>query len=54
VPVLPNQYTAELFYRWQVSKAIAVTPDLQYIKNPALNAETDSLWVLGLRLRGVL
>ncbi len=54
LPGLPDQYTAELFYRWQVSKAIAVTPDLQYIKNPALNAETDSLWVLGLRLRGVL
>jgi porin len=30
-PGLPDQYTAELFYRWQISKAIAVTPDLQYI-----------------------
>jgi len=53
-PGLPDQYTAELFYRWQISKAIAVTPDLQYIKNPALNAETDSLWVFGLRVRGAL
>jgi len=53
-PGLPDQYTAELFYRWQISKAIAVTPDLQYIENPALNPDTDSLWVFGLRVRGVL
>jgi porin len=53
-PGLDNQYTAELFYRWQVSKAIALTPDLQYIKNPALNPDADSLWVFGLRVRGVL
>jgi len=53
-PGLDDQYTAELFYRWQVSKAIAVTPDLQYIKNPALNPEADSIWVFGLRVRGAL
>jgi len=51
---LRDQYTAEVFYRWQVSKAIAVTPDLQYLKNPALDPDTDSIWVFGLRLRGVL
>ena len=53
-PGLDDQYTAELFYRWQISKAIAVTPDLQYIKNPALDPDTDSIWVFGLRMRGVL
>jgi porin len=53
-PGLDDQYTAELFYRWQVSKAIAVTPDLQYTKNPALNPEADSIWVFGLRVRGAL
>jgi len=51
---LDDQYTAELFYRWQISKAIAVTPDLQYIRNPALNPDADSIWVLGIRLRGAL
>ena len=49
---LDDQYTAELFYRWQISKAIAVTPDLQYIKNPALDPATSSIWVFGLRVRG--
>ena len=53
-PGLPDQYTAELFYRWQISKAIAVTPDLQYIRNPALNPDADSIWVFGVRLRGAL
>ena len=53
-PGLSDQYTAELFYRWQISKAIAVTPDLQYIKNPVLNPDADSIWVLGIRLRGAL
>jgi porin len=53
-PGLGDQYTAEVFYRWQISKAFAVTPDVQYIKNPALNADAASLWVFGLRVRGVL
>jgi porin len=49
---LPDQYTAEVFYRWQISKAFAMTPDIQYLKDPAQNQETDSLWVFGLRVRG--
>jgi porin len=51
---LRDQYTAEIFYRWQTSKAIAITPDLQYVKNPALDPDTDSIWVFGIRLRGAL
>jgi porin len=50
-PDLDNQYTAEVFYRWQISKALAVTPDLEYLKNPALNPEEDSFWVFGVRVR---
>ena len=53
-PGLPNQYTAELFYRWQLSKAIAITPDVEYLINPALYPDTDSIWVFGLRVRGAL
>ena len=53
-PGLPDQYTVEVFFRWQVSKAIAIAPDVEYLKNPTLNPETDSLWVFGLRVRGVL
>ena len=50
-PGLSNQLTAELFYRWNISREIALTPDLQYIKDPALNPEQSSIWVLGLRAR---
>jgi porin len=50
-PGLSDQLTAELFYRWNISREIALTPDLQYIKDPALNPEQSSIWVLGLRAR---
>jgi len=50
-PGLDNQVTAEIFYRWQVSKAFAITPDLEYLKNPALNPEESSIWVFGVRAR---
>ena len=53
-PGLDDQYSAEVFFRWQATKAFAITPDVQYLINPALNADTDSLWVFGLRVRGVL
>jgi hypothetical protein len=32
-------------------KELAVTPSLQYIKDPALNQEKKSLWAYGLRVR---
>ena len=46
-----DQYTTELFWRYQLTKELAVTPSIQYIKDPALNEEEDSLWVLGIRAR---
>ena len=49
-----DQYTIELFWRYQLTKELAITPSLQYIKDPALNPEEDSLWAYGLRLRIVL
>lgn len=49
-----DQYTMELFWRYQLTKEVAVTPSVQYIKDPALNPEKDSLWVFGLRLRFAL
>jgi porin len=48
---LKDQKTLEVFYRIQLWKELAITPDLQYIKNPALNPTEDSLWVFGLRAR---
>lgn len=48
---LPAQYTAEIFYRYQVTPQFAVTPDAQLIMNPALNPAEDVLWALGIRSR---
>jgi carbohydrate-selective porin OprB len=29
--------TIELFYRFQLAERLAITPDIQYVKNPALS-----------------
>ena len=50
-PGLPAQNGYELFYRLQVTKEFAITPDIQYLRNPALNPDQSSIWVFGLRLR---
>lgn len=46
-----DQYSTELFWRYQLTKELAVTPSIQYIKDPALNPDESSLWAYGLRLR---
>jgi len=48
---LPSQYTAEVFYRYQVTPQLAITPDAQLIMNPALNPAESVLWAFGLRTR---
>jgi porin len=48
---LDDQYTTELFCRFQVMKNLQITPDIQHIINPALNTEADESWVFGLRAR---
>jgi porin len=48
---LDDQYTGEVFYRLQLTKNIAITPDIQLIINPALNPDENALLVLGLRAR---
>lgn len=50
-PGLENQNALEAFYRIQLWKEFAITPDIQYIRNPALNPEDKELWVFGLRGR---
>jgi porin len=49
-----DQYSTELFWRYQLTKELAVTPSIQYINNPALNEDEDNLWAFGLRVRIVL
>jgi porin len=46
-----DQYTTELFWRYQLTRELALTPSLQYIKDPALNPDENNLWAFGLRLR---
>jgi porin len=49
-----DQYTFEAYYRLHVVPQVAITPDVQFVVNPALTPSEDSLWVLGLRLRATL
>jgi len=51
---LDDQVTMETFYRFQLTQQFALTPTVEYLKNPALNPVDDSLWVLGLRMRFAL
>lgn len=46
-----DQYTFEAYYRLQVLKGVQITPDVQWIRNPAYNTSVDNLWIVGLRLR---
>jgi porin len=48
---LPEQTTLEVYYRIQLFRELFITPDLQFVHNPALHPEQGSLWVLGLRAR---
>jgi porin len=46
-----DQYTVEAYARLKVLLRLAVTPDIQLIKNPASNPDDDLIWVAGLRAR---
>jgi len=48
---LDDQYTAEAYYRFQVLKVLAVTPDVQLLINPAFNQDEDTIAVFGIRAR---
>ena len=48
---LRDQYSTELFYRFQFSENLAVTPSIQWLVDPANNLEEDQVWVAGLRMR---
>ena len=46
-----DQYTVEAYFRLQLADLLAITPNIQLIKDPATNREEDFLWVAGLRAR---
>lgn len=48
---LDNQTSMEVFFRLQVSSKFAITPDVQYILNPALNPNKNSMLLGGIRAR---
>lgn len=48
---LPDQKTLEVFYRFALAEQFVLTPDIQYVMDPALDPTKDSLWILGLRAR---
>jgi len=48
---LDDQYAVELFYRWQLSANVAITPDVQLLVNPALAPSEDVVGVFGIRAR---
>ena len=48
---LRDQFTSEIFHRFQLTESLAVTPDVQLIVNPALNPDEDVIGFFGIRLR---
>ena len=48
---LDGQFTSELFYRWQVSQNVQVTPSVQVLVDPALNPTEDVVGIFGVRAR---
>ncbi len=48
---LRDEITSELFYRVQLAQSLAITPSLQYFKDPALYTTESSMIQFGLRAR---
>jgi porin len=46
-----DQSGVEAYYRVQLTNEIAVTSDIQYIKNPANNPDANSTFVFSIRIR---
>ena len=48
---LRDQYTAEVYYRFYLTEHLAITPDFQFIVDPALNPDKSTLSYFGIRGR---
>ena len=51
---IDSQFTSEVFYRFQLTQFLALTPDVQLIVDPALNPGQDVVAFFGIRLRVAL
>lgn len=49
--LLQDQTTAEMFFRTQLLDRLALTPSVQYVRNPAASPNEADAWVFGLRAR---
>jgi porin len=50
-PLLRDETLIELYWRFQLNPFVAVTPDLQWVIDPAENPVDDRIFVAGLRLQ---
>jgi porin len=50
-PGLSDQFALEVFYRFPLDERIAVTADMQWIKDPALNPTKSTIWMFNVRAR---
>jgi len=48
---LREQKTGEIFYRWQMTDVLAITPNVQIIWDPALNSDENRIAIFGFRTR---
>ncbi len=48
---LQEQYTYEVFYRFQLVELLAITPSAQLIVNPTGSPDETEVWVVGARVR---
>ncbi len=46
-----DQYTLEAFYRYDITDFLQLTPQIQYVIDPANDPATDNILVIGIRVR---
>ena len=46
---LGDEYVFETSYRFQLTPTLSIMPDLQLLKDPAMNPREDYVWVGSLR-----
>lgn len=51
---LRDQYTFEIYYRFNLTEHLAITPDLQWVINPSLNEDINNMAYWGIRARFTL
>lgn len=46
---LKDEWVIETSYKMQLTRALSITPDIQWLKNPARLPTKDQLWIFGIR-----